>query len=134
MNENNVSDSIYLNQPTLIGTVTVTASRGTLSIRTDILINGRNVTDMIGFSSFAGWILAWVLKKNPLVFFFIYQKSCSVLIWSDDKILQKLILVGCMFLYVRSFSFHSRIFAHMETSLLPIKGCKFCPVLGSHGL
>lgn len=94
VHENNVTDSIYFNTAnTYIGTVIITASRGRLPIRTDILINGRNVTNIIGFSSFAGWILAWILKKNPLLFF-IYQKSCSVLIWSDDKLLQKLILVG----------------------------------------
>ena len=30
-----------------------------------------------------------------------------------------------------SLSSHSRIFTHIETSLLPVKGCKFWPMLGS---
>ena len=28
---------------------------------------------------------------------------------------------------------HSRIFTHMETSPLPVKGCKFWPMLSTHG-
>ena len=34
----------------------------------------------------------------------------------------------CLFVPSREF------FTHMETSLLPVKGCKFWPLLGTHGL
>lgn len=135
MHENNVIESIYLN-PTnnMRGTFTVTASRGWLPIRTGILINGRIVTDINGFSSFAGWILGWILIENPLICFFINQRACSCYDMERCQNFTKndsCSLYG--FLFIRSFSFHSRIFAHLGTSLLPIKDCKLCPVLDSHG-
>ena len=41
----------------------------------------------------------------------------------------------CLFVcsFVRLLSFHSRIFTHMETSPLQVKGWKFWPKLGTHG-
>ena len=41
------------------------------------------------------------------------------------------IIVVCLF--VLSFSFHSRIVHSFETSLLPVKGCKFSPIVGTYG-
>ena len=39
-------------------------------------------------------------------------------------------IMFCLFIW--SLSSHS-IFTHMETSPLPVKGCKFWPMLGTHG-
>ena len=119
MHENNVIESIYLN-PTnnMRGTFTVTASRGWLPIRTGILINGRIVTDSCVFSSYTGWILGWILRRN--------QKKCSC--YDMERCQNFTKYYSCrlygVFLFVRSLLFHSRIFAHMERSLLPIKGSK----------
>ena len=42
----------------------------------------------------------------------------------------------CLFvcLFVCLFSSHLIIFTQMETSLFPDRGCKFWPVLGTHGV
>ena len=58
--------------------------------------------------------------------------------FADYYILQKCVINESSskysgFFSVWEFSSQSRIFIHMETSPLPAKGCKFWPMLGTHG-
>ena len=66
--------------------------------------------------------------------------SCGIILICGSQCLWLLtfsLLVGTLFRVFLClngfFSFHSRIFTHMETSPLPVKGCKFWRMLGTHG-
>ena len=60
------------------------------------------------------------------------NKNCSK---SPDTVLNinPNIRSYCGLLFVWSFSSHSRFFTGLKTSPLPVKGCKFLPMLGTYG-
>ena len=64
----------------------------------------------------------------------------SFLILTDDTLGQKLSIFiiynnisAWNFCLFWSLSSHSKIFTHMVTSTMPVKGCNFKPMLGTHG-
>ena len=82
-------------------------------------------------SCLCGWLEKIYLKlwKKPhnyiLIYFFFYVKSylneCTYTYSSKDRCVY---WVNCP---------TQEFFTHMETSPLPVRGCKFWPMLGTHG-
>ena len=79
--------------------------------------------------------ILWLIKKSISI---LKRSKCSSFLcsiksyFSVSRVCLMFVFVFLL-LFVWSLSSHSRIFTRMETSPLPVMGCKFWPMLGTHG-
>ena len=75
-----------------------------------------------------GWKLALIVASSLILILLIYF-SISFFLWIQNIFFKSISF--CLFLW--SFCPIRELFTHMETSLLTVNGCKFWPMLGTHG-
>ena len=85
------------------------------------------------------WHCYTFISKNKKKSVSILQRSkcssflCSIKSYFSVSRVCLMFVFVFLLLFVWSLSSHSRIFTRMETSPLPVMGCKFWPMLGTHG-
>ena len=71
-----------------------------------------------------------IFIDNSQYFFFALQSIENVVRWSQIT----LVMIGCIIVCLfRGFRQTRQCFTHMETSPLPVMGCNYWPMLGTHG-
>ena len=80
--------------------------------------------------------MRYLEKPNISLKKFIFKENLQNLISRDEQMsitFELFKVFVCSFRLIWAYRPTRKFFTHMETSPLPVKGCKFLPMLGTHG-
>ena len=77
--------------------------------------------------------MRYLEKPNISLTNFIFKENLQNVISRDEQMYIRFEVFVCSFRLFWAYRPTRKFFTHMETSPLPVKGCKFLPMLGTHG-